>query len=117
MGVIQSIFSVFNSSQQGLLPKAYPYQNDPPIKFQINIDGHYLNSQNNVKYLGIYIDHHLNFKFHTEKTNSQIARATEKLWRVRKYLSAKKMLCLYYTLVQPHLLYGLTVWGSTSPTS
>ena len=27
------------------------------------------------------------------------------------------MLCLYYSLVQPHLLYGLTVRGSTSPTS
>ena len=29
------------------------------------------------------------------------------------------MMCLYYTLVQPHLLYGLsiTMWGSTSPSS
>ena len=94
-----------------------PTLNDPPIKFQINTDGHYLNLQNNVKYLGIYIDHYLNFQFHTEKTNSQIARATGILWRVRKYFSAKTMLCLYYTLVQPHLLYSLTVWGSTSPTS
>ena len=94
-----------------------PTLNDPPIKFQINIDGYYVNSQNSVKYLGIYIDHYLNFKFHTEKTNSQIARATGILWRVRKYLPAKTMLSLYYTLVQPHLLYGLTVWGSTSPRS
>ena len=70
--------------QKSSLSIIQPTLNDPPIKFQINIDGYYLNSQNNVKYLGIYIDHYLNFKFHTEKTNSQIARATGILWRVRK---------------------------------
>ena len=65
-----SIQITINPQKSSLLIIIQLILNDPPIKFQIDIDGHYLNLQDSVKYLGIYIHHCVNFNFHTEKTNS-----------------------------------------------
>ena len=41
-----------------------PHYQNKPVQLQINIDGQYQNSQDNVKYLGIQLDQHLNFKYY-----------------------------------------------------
>ena len=92
-----------------------PRYHDKPI--QINIDGQYKNPQGNVKYLGIQLDQHLNFKYDINLTEKKkkLARASGILWIVRKCFLEKIMLNLNQALFQPHLLYGLSVWGSTFP--
>ena len=55
---------------------------------------------------------YLNFKPHIEKVTKQIVRATGILWRVGRFLPVESMTTLYHALIQPHLLYGLAIWGS-----
>ena len=74
-----------------------------------------MKSSVNVKYLGMNLDQHLNYKSHIERIAQKVARATGILWKLRKFLPAKTYLNLYNALIKPHLLYGLVIWGSTDP--
>ena len=38
------------------------------------------------------------------------------LWKLKKFLSLDTLLLLYYVLIQPHMLYAITIWGSTCST-
>ena len=60
-------------------------------------------------------DQHLNYKSHIESIAKKVARATGIFWKFRKFLPAKTLLNLYNSLIKPHLLYGLVIWGSTDP--
>ena len=68
-----------------------------------------------VRYLGMNLDQHLYYKSHIESIAKKVARATEILWKLKKFLTAKTLLNLYNALIKPHLLYGLVIWGSTDP--
>ena len=70
----------------------------------------------NLKYLGIYLDENLNFKKHLESIESKIARATGILYKCKPYLSSKILRMLYYSLIYPHIKYGIVTWGSTYKT-
>ena len=67
----------------------------------------------NVKYLGMNLDQHLNYKSYIESIAKKVARATGIFWKLRKFSPAKTLLNLYNALIKPHLLYGLVIWGST----
>ena len=42
-------------------------------------------------------------------------RATGILWKVKRFPPAELVTTLYFALIQPHVLYGLAIWGSTFP--
>ena len=55
----------------------------------------------------------LNFKSHIEKIQSKIAKGIGNLFKLNKLLPQNALLTLYYSLVHPHLTYGILIWGST----
>lgn len=65
-----------------------------------------------VKYLGIYMDDHLNFKHHT---NTQLEKAkkayhaTTRLFH-SKYLDTKIKILCYKLLIRPIITYGCQIW-------
>ena len=63
-----------------------------PIEFQLNIDVVCVKSSVNVKYLGMNLDQHLNYKSHIKSVAKKVARATGIVWKLRKFLPAKKTL-------------------------
>ena len=67
------------------------------------------------KYLGITIDHNLNFKSHIYTTVSKLARSVGILNKLRFILPPLTLL-LYYSLIHPYLVFGLSTWGNTYPT-
>ena len=75
-----------------------------PIEFQLIIDDVCVKSSVNVKYLGMNLEQHLNYKSHIESIAKKVARATGILWKLRKFLPAKTLLNLYNALIKPHLL-------------
>ena len=70
----------------------------------------------NLKYLGIYLDKNLNFKKHLGYIEAKIARATGILYKCKPYFSSKILRMLYYSLIYPHIKYGIVAWGSTYKT-
>jgi len=66
------------------------------------------------KFLGFIIDEKLNWKEHVSTVSLKVSRNIGVMNRV-KFLLPKPILKLqYYTLVYPHLIYCVIVWGRAS---
>ena len=66
-----------------------------------------------VKYLRIYIDEELNFKYHITSIVAKISRGVGILYKIKNVLPPSTLLCVYYSLVHTHLSYGIIIWKST----
>ena len=63
-------------------------------------------------FVGIYIDQHLTWKPHIQRVNKFIRKRVGVLYRLRQFVPRRVLLLLYKTLIQPHMTYGIEVWGS-----
>ena len=70
-----------------------------------------------IKYLGIIFDSTLTWKGHCDKISNSISRATGILYKIRPFVKKETLIMLYYSLVYPHLIYGIEVWGSSMITN
>jgi len=64
-----------------------------------------------IKYLGIWIDSRLTFVNHVNTLEKKLSRSLGIMFKLKKVLSSKALSMIYYSLVHPHLLYGISVWG------
>ena len=69
------------------------------------------------KYLGILIDNKLSWNCHIKHVNLKISKGIGILTKLRRYLSKGVLRTLFYAFVQPHIDYGLLVWGSATPSN
>ena len=70
----------------------------------------------NYQYLGIMIDATLTWKPHIEKICKTISRSIGILYKIRPFVDIKILKTLYYSLIYPHLIYAIEVWGSADST-
>jgi hypothetical protein len=68
-----------------------------------------------VKFLGLYIDPLLNFKFHIEKMSKKLATALFFMRCGKNFLTLNARKAMYYSLFHAVLIYGIHVWSSTAP--
>ena len=66
------------------------------------------------KYLGVYLDHKLNFKVHIDHVTKTIARYTGILYKIKQYLPMKARLNYYYGYIYPYLNYNIMIWGGAN---
>jgi len=66
------------------------------------------------KFLGILIDENLTWKEHLSHINKKISYALFSLKQIKHFLPKQCMKTLYYSLVHPHLTYGILAWGNTT---
>ena len=69
----------------------------------------------NYKFLGLYIDNEITWKYHINQVSSKIAKMTGIIGKARYYLPRKSLLTLYNTKVYPYLSYCNITWTSTYP--
>ena len=67
------------------------------------------------KYLGVIMDSKLNFKAFINHVELKIAKSVGIVSRLRYLFPSFTLLLLYFSFLQPHLLYGHLLWGSTFP--
>jgi len=67
-----------------------------------------------IKYLGVYFDPNLSFKFHIDYINQKLSKALYGLRSVKNLLPEKSLLILYYSLFNSHLIYANEIWSSTA---
>ena len=72
-----------------------------------------LKVKDSVKYLGVTINSRLNFDDHINLFCCKILRSIGGLAKLRRVLPLQDLQNLYYSLIHPHLLYGIIIWGST----
>jgi hypothetical protein len=66
------------------------------------------------EYLGIKIDEGLLWNAHIEKIRKKITKVIGILTHLRRFISSQTLLTLYNSLILPHLLYGVLLWGHKS---
>ena len=69
-----------------------------------------------VKYLGILVDEHLNWKHQTINISKKVSRGIGIVCKLSKCMNIQLLKCIYYSLVYSHLSYGIHVWGSACST-
>lgn len=90
----------------------FHYNNDKPTSFHVNINNKKITRRSEVKYLGIYIDENLNFKYHIDLLCTKVSKTIVIIAKLRHYANLQTIRQVYYALIYPHLLYGIVIWGN-----
>ena len=64
-----------------------------------------------IKYLGVYFDPNLNFKFHISQISKKLSHAIYSLRQVKHILPPSALKTLYYSLFHCHLTYAIEIWS------
>ena len=87
-------------------------QNDPNLIFEIEE----IKSSSKVpaiKFLGVYFDPLLNFKFHISTLKNKLAKTLYALKMSKNKLSNNSLYLLYFALFHSHLVYANIIWSCT----
>jgi len=68
------------------------------------------------KFLGIVIDNRMSFRYHVNNMCKKLSCVVGIARKISKFIPKPLIRSLYFSLFYPHLVYGITVWGSASHT-
>ena len=91
--------------------------NNSDSTIQIAINGSNIEKVNSTKYLGVYIDHYLNWKDHIAYISSKLSKSTAVIHKTSHVLDTKTLTLLYNAIIFPYLNYCMEVWGNTYETN
>ena len=66
------------------------------------------------KFLGVQIDEFLTWNFQLKQINKKISRALFAIKQVKHFLPVECLRTLYFSMIHPHLTYGILAWGNAS---
>ncbi len=69
------------------------------------------------KFLGIYMDEFLSWRYHVAHINTKISRALFAIKQTKNILPKESLKTLYFALIQPHINYGILAWGNSNATT
>ena len=81
------------------------------FNLKLKLNGKMLFPSNYLKYLGIFLDEHLNWKKHTDILSSKLRRANGALSKLRHFVPPGTLKSVYYAIFDSHLSYGSQIWG------
>jgi hypothetical protein len=88
-----------------------PGQNNANLIYEIKR----INIQDSVpaiKYLGVYFDPGLSFKYHCNQLSTKLSKALYHLRCVKHVLPPEALKSLYFALLHSHLTYSIEIWGA-----
>ena len=99
-----------NASKTELIIFKHP---NKPINYdlKIKINGKRLYPSKFVKYLGIFIDSHLNWNYQSEALSTKLSRAVGMLAKIRHYVPVNTLRSIYHGIFSSLLTYGSQIWG------
>ena len=94
--------------------KEYSLANHPiVIKDQIIKECGSLKEDKSVKFLGIHLDQNLTWSHHIQHISSKISKNLYIMNRVKHFLPHHSLKSLYYTMIDPYMTNGISVWGNS----
>ena len=78
---------------------------------KIKLDGKLMRFSSQTKYLGMLIDENLTMEKQKGAVSSKLGKANGALSLIRHFVPLSVLRCVYYALFQPHIQYGLQIWG------
>ena len=80
----------------------------------IIMDNHILTKVNSIKYLGIIVDHKLNWLDHITYVKAKISKGIGIMYKARKYLNKNSLKNLYHAYIYPYFTYCVEACGCAS---
>lgn len=84
------------------------------IQININQEPVLIARKEHIKYLGVLIDSHLNWNFHMEYLGKKLRGMISRFKYYTNIFEEHQLKILYYSLIQSHLIYGITAWGGVT---
>ena len=78
---------------------------------KIKLNGKRLYPSNVVKYLGIFLDSHLNWNYNSEFLATKLCRANGMLKKIRHYVPINILRTIYFSIFSSMLTFGSQIWG------
>jgi hypothetical protein len=91
----------------------YPPQRKLPFNLELTLNNIPLQQEKCIRYLSIFIDSNLSWKPQVDNIARKIKRSVGVLSKLRYYVNINILTNIYYALIYPYLIYGITVWGNT----
>ena len=83
-----------------------------PSRLDLEINGEPIPQTDCTKFLGLWIDHRLNWNEHINRLIIKLSRNVNLLKMGKNFLTPNTQKVLYYAQIHSNLVYGLSVWGS-----
>jgi hypothetical protein len=78
------------------------------------VDDEYISEVEVCKFLGIHLDSKLNWQFHVDEICTKLSSVIFIIKTLSRYCTFNILKCIYFSLFECHLRYGITVWGNSS---
>ena len=92
----------------------YRQRNIKSIKLNLSINNTPIEQVKEFNFLGLLLDESLTWNSHIQKIASKIAGVNGTLSRLKRILPQEILKTIYNALVQPHLNYGILLWGKNT---
>ena len=83
-------------------------------KIIVKIDKEQIKEKEYTKYLGLLIDNKLSWQHHVKYLNLKVAKGVGIIAKLQHFASKNTLRMLYFAFVQPHIDYGLLLWGNAN---
>ena len=87
-----------------------------PVKIENDVIEYIDINSNNahlLKFLGICLDSHLNWKFHVNYICNKMSKSIYIINRVKNLLPSRVLKTLYFSLIESYINYGIIAWGNS----
>ena len=81
----------------------------------IVMDNTILAKTSSLKYLGVIVDHKLNWIEHISYVRNKVSKGIGIMYKARRFLNKKSLLSLYHSYIYPYLIYCIEAWGCAAP--
>ena len=86
-------------------------------KFRLNINKYCIKQVSEFKYLGIIFDNKLKWQNHIERLCIKLSKAAGMIYKLKNVAPKSVVKLVYYSIVDTHLRYGITSYGSAKSTT
>ena len=77
------------------------------------INGDAIRRAKDAKFLGVMVDEKLSFRSHADYIVTKLSKYIYILYKVKHLIPLNEPVQIYYTLINPHLLHCIAVWGGS----
>ena len=82
-------------------------------ELKLKLNGKKLTFSKSIRYLGVYLDPHLNWSQHVDILAPKLNRSAGMLAKIRHFVSPETLRCIYFAIFHSILTYACIVWGQT----
>ena len=105
LNVVKTQYMIFKSRSKHL-----------PEHPQLRINGSPVDCVKQTNFLGVVLDEKLTWSDHISKVKSKVSRGIGILCKAKKVVNASVLVMLYNSLIYPHFIYCIEVWGMAAET-